>query len=147
MRLNSSTTTAIRSLVIYQSSRHSATTAPLRSRGPTLYLDRRTGLYHRPRSLRPGNPRRHSLGHHLATTSPGQREPVSDLPRSASHQRPRLAVIRWCRSGDRKCRSSCFGTFRLWHSAMRLLPAFWSCCSIVSDAYIQVPVSVIRTCR
>jgi len=65
----------------------------------------------------------------------GQREPVSDLPRSASHRRPRLPVIRWCRSGDRKCRSSCFGTFRLWHSAMRLLPAFGSCCSRASEIH------------
>ena len=70
----------------------------------------------------------------------GQREPVSDLPRSASHQRPRLPVIRWFRSGDRKCRSSCFGTFRLWCTALRPQPAFGSCCSRASGIYASACV-------
>jgi len=70
----------------------------------------------------------------------GQREPVSDLPRSTSHRRPRLPVIRCCRSGDRKCRSTCFGTFRRWRTAMQLLPAFGSCCSRASDIYASACV-------
>ena len=76
----------------------------------------------------------------------GQREPVSDLPRSASHQRPRLPVIRWFRSGDRNAgvRVSVlfdFGTRRcgycphLGHAAVERV------------RYVQVTVSVIRTSR